>query len=1349
MKKLIIYILFIISGNFALAQHYNYSFQRVSPEGGFTFGGINKVIQDNFGNIWLSTNYGLIRYDSENIVKFENRQGDTTSLLHNVVTDLIKDKQNDLWIATRIGLCKFNPSSQTFTKFSIKNSSGISIIMNVLSMDCDKNDNLWLVDPNGVGILNKVSHRFYRQKTLDNESPRIVYSAKDGNVWVGTANGSIYLIDPETLQIERKIKGEGNAVESIYTENNKLYVGYNSNGLSQFSENGNFLKQYLFKGKGGQLHSSCAVRKVIRDKSGRLWIGTNKGIYVEEENVITWLDPDIYTGLANLSTFDIFEDKEGGIWVGTWTGGLSYFHSISNQFKNYSHNISLNSVSNNIITSFAQNWENDIFVGTETGGVNIFNKKNGTFSQVYLDKEKENPNIKCQCTDSRGGHWIGTNNQGLWYKKYGDKEYVQFSKGKEDGKHLSNNGIYSVFPVDSGIWIGTHGGGINFYSHSSRKITFFRPKLKGNINTSELYIRSIFVDSYSNLWIGTVGGLLRISLKTKDADHAYNENESMISYKYVFFITQLSDGKVWMGTRGAAVSVYDSKSKVFSYFDAAGLLKENDVYGIVEDVNGNIWFSSDKGLVMYDSKSKKSYKFTKADGIQGNLFNPQSVFVDNQNDLYFGGTQGFSIVKPNKININTRLPEVTINKIIINNKDIKYPFYRSSDKQKHILRLKSKEKTIKIEFHSDNYLLSEKNKYKYRLVNYYDEWIETDKEAIAFFVNLPAGNYTFEVLTANNDGLWSATPASFVIDIAKPLYATNLAIGIFLLLIILVSIIAFRIIRMRGILKNEVYIEKLQRKQEEQMHEIKLKFFTNISHEFRTPLSLISGPVKILGKAENLTKVQTDLVDVVWRNTSRLLTLINQVVDLRKIDKKEEKLIVTTSNIVSFIKDKVIGFSNEVNENKINFVQKYSDDEINMDFDVDKMEAILFNLLSNAFKYTPKRGSISLSVFTNNSSNDIAYTNQLSFGELLAEDYISIEIEDSGSGIDSEDLMKIFNRYGQGKNVKKGSSGIGLSLCHEYTLMHHGRIIAQSTPGKGSRFIVQLPQKQRGQKIFFDTQKNTEHLNFDIADDSFDEKSFLSANYTVLIVEDNNDFRYYLDHILETHFKILLAENGAKGLQLLQDNNVDLVVSDVMMPGMSGYEFCSSVKSNIATSHIPVILLTALSSVSDQILGIKRGADAYISKPFEDELLILQIKNLLQQREKLRRLFLPKLYSVPSANIEGLDNYFLKKLNGLIEENISSEEFSIEQLVQQFGISRSHLHRKLKSLTNYSTTEYIRVYRLEKAIALMQKGEYNLDEIAFLVGFNTHAYFTRCFKKHYKMSPREYKKKLISIHHNP
>ena len=1344
MKYWSLFIFLLLSWNQVTARDHEIYFRTVSPQGGLTSEAVNKIIQDAYGYIWINTNHGLIRYNSKTFERFSYEQENKNGLPRGLITDFVVDHENVLWISTYYGLLTFDYSTQTFIPYKIDNKK-ISKTT-IYNITCDKKGNLWIIDSAGMAILYTKEHKITRLTPPNKEKPITIHCNKQGNVWIGTKKGSVYKINPESLSMKQIIKGKGEQI-TLFTEGNKLWIASNTHGLKQYTTQGKFLKKYNFNNAYGHKLKNWDVRKVIKDHTGRLWIATYQGLFCEfSDGTLKWFDTEKDQGIPHSSIYDIYEDRQHGIWLGTWAGGLSYLNHANNRFLNYSHSQNPHSLSNNLVSSFVQDHKGNIFVGTEKGGLNLFNKKKKTFTTISLSKGIANLNIKCQCIDKEGGHWVGTHGHGLFYKKAGEKQYRQFTKGNEDGKHISFNNIYSVFPVKSGVWIGTHGGGINFYDHSTGSISFYSSLFPNGPKLCYPYVKSIIVDSYSNLWVGTVNGFQRISLKGNYGLEINDTSQDHIFKNYTYTITQVSDGNIWIGTRSAGIYIYNYNTGSFTSFNANGLLKNKVIFGILEDLNDNIWITSNDGLIQHNPKTKTSRRFDISDGLQGRWFNSQSIFKDANNDLYFGGTNGFSMISPENIKFNTTPPEVIVNKLTINNKQsVLYPYATNTDSLVKTIQLDPNETNLRFEFTSNNYLLPEKNRFKYRLVNYYDEWIEADKDATALFANLKWGTYTFEVKGCNNDGVWSIVPARIYITISKPFYATNLAISIYILLFLLILYYIIQAIKIHAKLENEVYLEKVERKQLEQLNEMKLKFFTNISHEFRTPLTLISGPVKALKQENTLSSHQKEMVDIIHRNSSRLLILINQVLDFRKMEKGKENLKFKNSDIISFVKERVKNFSFNAQQKSIHLIQEFPDTPIMMDFDAEKMEYIIYNLLSNAFKNTLPGGTITISMCDKEPTATDSYSNHLSFGQLATDNIVSIRVIDSGSGIDSDDLPKIFDRFEQGNKHQKDSSGIGLSMCREFTLLHQGSITTHSTPGQGSCFVVQLPIKHYAEQIF-----PVSHNEIKIIDSQQEqpvskniiEKDKETRELTILLVEDNMDMQKHITMILDPLYTLKTANNGQQGLQILKNNTVDIILSDVMMPIMNGYEFCSTVKSDISTCHIPIILLTALSTTENKIAGMRQGADAYIVKPFDDTLLITQITNLLQQRQKLREHFAPKHFTEQMVEMEGLDNYFLKKLNQIIENHIGDEELNIDRLTELVGLSRSQLHRKLKSLTNYSTSEYVRTFRLEKAIKLMQTGQYNIDEIAHVVGFNTHSYFSRCFKQHFNQSPKEYLKTL-------
>ncbi len=962
--------------------------------------------------------------------------------------------------------------------------------------------------------------------------------------------------------------------------------------------------------------------------------------------------------------------------------------------------------------------------------------------------------IKSLCKDKYGGVWVGTFKKGLWYRPPHSDRFKVFPEGSEDGAHVSSPNIYALNAVDSGVWIGTSTMGINFYHFNSKEIRFCFQDSSQRNEISNVKVLSMMPDSKSNLWIGTLNGLFKVHLPTGKAERIEQTNSSGgFSNNAIFCIWEDHSGDIWIGTKNRGAMIYHPETKLFETFSANGLLEGRDVYGIIEDQNGNLWISSNNGLIMYNRQANVSRHFDYSDGIQSNLFSIQSIYKDAIGDLYFGGTNGFTKIDPGNIKKNERKPRAVINQITTKNNQTIFPV-NSSDHSPQQINLGPNESIFRINFFADNYLMPEKNKYKYRLVNYYDDWIDMQNNASVLFTSLDAGDYTFEVLACNNDGIWSETPTRLNIEIKNYWYKTTLAYFLYfsLLSVVIYLIGGFYFERLK--LKKAVLVEKNQRENEEQIHEMKLKFFTNISHEFRTPLTLITWPLKRLINAKNLTKEQRDELNVVSRNSERLLKLINQLLDFRKLDRSKSNLKVSKVDIIELIRETQQVFESEVKAKKIEFIFEPSWSSLQIEADREKVSTILFNLLSNACKYISPGGKISILINKTGNSKEKSFSNQFSLGQIDCKDFVEIAVEDSGIGIDYDDLTHIFNRFEQAKknghmlqkNIK--GSGIGLSICKDFTVQHGGKIIAKSEVGKGTRITVLLPSKQ-----------NTRSLPFEIHDDSRNLKdkqnSFAKLNteekpdnlYQILVVEDNSDFRKLIYQFLKRYFQVECAKNGKDALEVLKERHIDLVVSDVMMPEMDGFELCKIVKTNIETSHIPIVLLTALSTSDKHIMGLDLGADAYITKPFEEVVLLKQIENILQQRRRLQDNFKKQFVSQKGFELGGLDNFFLKRVQAVVEDNINQENFGMDTLAKELLISRSQLHRKIKSLSGTSTSEFVNLVRINNAVKLIENGNHTYGDVAFHVGFNSQSYFIRCFKKIYGKTPKDYFSNQHSISH--
>ncbi|WP_372772061.1 two-component regulator propeller domain-containing protein [Mangrovibacterium sp.] len=1312
-------------------------FRQVSPPGGFTLKSINCITQDGLGYIWMGTRQGLIRYDSKNTTWFIPSATDTISLPHEVVNCVIADSNNKLWVCTSNGLCWFNRQQQNFVTLSYTYEDG-SVSSKAIFSVIDDNNKLLVLDNNYIGYLNEEGNKLHRVGANTIVQPSSIFKDNANRIWVGTEAGEVYRLSPDRKNVVKILDAKGSPVNSLYADNRQLWVGFEAHGAQLFTTNGEFIKQYVFPETPNQKTKDIRVRVILKDTNGRLWVGAYEGLFLDDGSEMIRFNKEKNPGLPHTSIFDIYEDNQGGLWIGTWSGGVALVHHSDNTFNTYRHEAHRNSISNDIVSSFLQVDDNELLIGTEVGGLNTFNIRTEQFDVVEISRSTNVENIKSMCKDKFGGVWIGTYKQGLWYRPAGTQTFQHFGAGQ-----LASPDVYALCPVDTGVWIGTFGKGVCFYSFKNKRIDNPLGHLKTEPDLSAIAVNCLYVDSKSNLWVGGMIDLVRVHLPTATVenfrDHQLIREQSSHT---IYSFWENAVGEIWIGIKNEAVLKYHPINNTFEKMDANGLLAGKDVYGFLEDEKKNIWITSNNGLVVYNPQNESYRHFLYTDGIQSNLFTPQAIFKDKNNQLYFGGTNGFTRLNPEAVKTNTKAPETNIHQLLTHSNRAVFPFY-TSDRSIEEIELSPEENTFRITFSADNYLMPEKNRYRYRLRNYFDEWID-NQDGSVLFTSIDPGEYIFEVVACNNDGIWNDSPSQLSIVIHQIWYRTHLALLVYGLFFVSVIYFIYRFYAEQLKLKRAVQLEKSQRENEEQIHEMKLKFFTNISHEFRTPLTLISWPLKRLLQAENLTGDQRDELEVVHRNSNRLLQLINQLIDLRKLDKGKSKLNLSRFDLIGFTREMHKGFLTEDKQREIKFELDSEFDMLEIDADRDKLDIVLYNLISNAYKYSQGKGHIRVRIGNRDLANTGRYVNQFSFGKLETDDFVVIAVEDSGHGIESESLLNVFNRFQQGKSALNGqaavnSSGIGLSICKEYTLLHNGVIKVQSDLGKGSCFTIMLPRKQKAQAILFESHQEIKNLkSTDILPVKNKAQQAPDQLNSILVVEDNADFSSFLRSYLSNYYQVEVAKDGVEALDLLKKRNIDLVVSDVMMPRMDGFEFCRILKAQVETCHIPVVLLTALSSSENLIAGLDQGADAYLTKPFEDYVLLKQIENILTQRRRIRQNFSKQFLSETNLEISSLDNFFLNRVRTIVESNIEDENFDVETLASELMISRSQLHRKIKSLSGTTTTDFVNLIRIKKAVEFIENENQQYNEVAFRVGFNSPSYFNKCFKKVYGITPKEY-----------
>jgi signal transduction histidine kinase/DNA-binding response OmpR family regulator len=884
-------------------------------------------------------------------------------------------------------------------------------------------------------------------------------------------------------------------------------------------------------------------------------------------------------------------------------------------------------------------------------------------------------------------------------------------------------------------------GGLDLFDQRTQTFSHYRSGEPSSIQSN--YVAAITEDKKGNLWIGTASGIDVLDRGMGRFIHYGSEQQnSGLSSNHILDIRQDSKGRIWVGTAGG-LNLFDEEAKTFKVFTTDDGLPHNTVLTILEDDRGELWMSTSNGLshlvVSNDSVGAENYSFRdygEADGLQGKQFNENAAYRTRSNELIFGGADGFNIFKPGQLGLNRSLPNIVFTDFLLLDKKIHAEesidgtvILPKSITESTEITLPPDKNVFSIEFAALNFFHPENSKYKYRLEGFDDDWISADSRSRKVtFTNLDPGDYVFHVKAANNDGFWNDTGASIKITVLPPFWKTRTALVLYFMAIILGLLVTRRLIQQREQLKFAIEQERQEAMRMHELDMMKIKFFTNVSHEFRTPLTLILTPLEKMLRQTKDDEQQSQF-QLIQRNAKRLLNLVNQLLDFRKLEVQEIRLNSSEGDIIHFIKETVFSFSDLSEKKDVRLDFRSSITSLETIFDQDKLEKILFNLLSNAFKFTSEHGAISVDV------------DQYQTGE---QNWLRIKVQDSGIGIPRDKQDRIFERFFQndlpGSIVNQGS-GIGLSITKEFVKVHGGTIAVESELGKGSCFIVTLPLSEVLGHVEKTSLENIEPGETVLQEIALEENvpSIGGDRPVLLLVEDNEDFRFYLKDNLKLDYRVLEAKNGKEGWTKTLENLPDLIVSDVMMPEMNGMELCRKIKSDQRVSHIPVILLTARAAEEQKLEGYHTGADDYITKPFNFEILVSRIHNLIYQRQKLHSAFPNKLaVQASELTITPLDEKFIQNAVRCVEENVSNADFSVEDLGRQLGISRAHMYKKIVSLTGKSPLEFIRTIRLQQAAQLLEKSQLTVAEIAYQVGFNNPKYFARYFKEAYNVLPSAY-----------
>ena len=1359
-------------------------FNHLTTNNGLSNNYVSDIIQDDAGFLWFATDDGLNRFDGYEFKVYRNIQDNKNSISDNTVLSFAKDKKGNLWIGTKNGNINcYNPVLDKFKNWKIE--SDITDDNPITAIHIDKNNLVWigtyrsgiyrlnpesgkidhwtfkLDDPSSISNnyissiveddlgnywvgtfngLNKIRfinskikiERFYSEKNNPNSlSDNLIWgiseSANDKNTfWIGTANGltvfksnliefrRIEIPNPNQIQFGT---GAGIVLEEI--NNGEQIVWINSfAGLLRYNVSKNNFERFLSDSKNPASLTTNQINKIYKDRSGVLWVATNKGIsyYSQKQAKFnnSFANNNIQITPAQteiLSVNSIVKTNDGKLFVGTERG---LFYSVNQNGKTlllkYPKLASMN------IWSLAAGKNNDLWIGTYGSGLFRLDLKNNNLTEQNFLKNTVRSSsqnfIKSLYVDNKNNLWVGYWGIGLSRLNLLSLEFEYWNHNKDNPHSLSHDDVWVTYQDRrSRIWIGTNGGGINYFDNQSgAKFYSLNEDIHGDRGLSSNSIYSIIESKIKNqnknetiLWVGTNNGLNKIII----------DDTEYIPSSF-------------------------PKIKSINIFKTENGLDNNSIKSIVEDNEGNLWLGTSSGITFYDIYKNTFTNYSNSDGIIGVDFNFSSAILFKENLILMGSTSGLNLFNPSVISQSEFKPIVAITDFQIFNKSVDVDsnsVLLQNINHANQITLTYKQNVFSFQFAAFDYSSPGTINYTYMMEGFDKDWIQGGIRRFITYTNLNPGEYTFKVKSTNSDGVWCDNEKSIKVIITPPWWQTGWAILLYFFVFVLGvwAIIKFQNYRTR--LQHELKFRELESYHLREIEQMKSRFFANLSHEFRTPLTLIKGPLEALlsGKiGENIS----DYYKMLLRNTEKLQQLIDQLLELSQLETESIPLKLDSYNLVEVIKTCYSSFKPLAEEKKINFILTSDQESLLAMLDKDKLEKIINNLLSNSFKFTPNGGSISVGVTASQKNSN---------------KFVCVSVKDNGIGISREYIANIFDRFYQVDNSSKrnyGGSGIGLALVKELITLHKWDIEVKSEPGLGTEFILSIPliadkeltegNPQQNDKCFGErTSENRSIKN------EYNENN-ISVNKNdkplILFVEDSEDVRKYVYDLLKTDYDVLLAESGEAGIDVTQNNLPDLILSDVMMPGMDGFEFCKKIKSDWKTSHIPVILLTAKVTQQNKLDGLELGADDYITKPFDYKELLLRIKNLIDLRKKLKEKFSTEIKTKPeTVSLNKPDQEFIQKVNDVIEKYLINENFNSDVLAKEMFVSRSQLNRKLHAITDQGPGEFIRNYKLKRAAQMILENKLSITQIAYEVGFGSPAQFTRAFQKHYNSLPSEFK----------
>lgn len=1311
---------------------------------------INAVYKDSEGFMWFATASGLNRYDGYNVKVYRSDSRDSIPLPDNYISSIQEDADGYLWIQTDGGYALYNPATDSFDCNIGEWMWNIGISGEPTHIYIDAHKNFWFyfawnkqfyyyeAGAPKARLLDPVS------KALKDVNLTDFVDSKEGMLAVDET-GKLYCVDRDSLDLKWTESGFTDFMNTSETCSYALYADrdgrvwiYGMRGIGC----------YDFVHRTWMRRQHCAtpfdaVRAVWEDRKGRIWLGKDQGgiqiIYPDGRMVSVKNDPKNGRSLPTNTVTAFYEDEAGTMWVGTYKKGVALYNESMFKFD-------LMEVGDiHCIEDGGDDW---VWLGTNGDG--LIRRNMSTGRQTCFTNEPGNPHsisgnvVVALLRDSGGRIWAGTYYNGL--NCYDGRRFVQYKHRSGEPNSLVNDNVWALEEdADGSIWIGTLGGGLQRLDPQTGKFTLYNAT---NSGLSSDWISSLNRGRNGNLWIGTTGGIFSLDMQTKKISRfpGTRSGKSVLSNNVVMQLYEDGHRRLWVATR-SGLNVCDLEHDSLYEVRLDADFSRQLVLGIVEDEQQGMWVSVGGELINVvpeeDAETGRltfrRHVYSDKDGLQGCDFNQRSMKRLHTGEIWAGGLYGINTFWPDDIKYNESVPRVMFTGLQLFNEEVEVGvpvdgqviLKESLNKSREIV-LDYKQNIFTVFFASDNYILPEKTRYYYMLEGFNDDWL-VDRENMhrVTFTNLTPGTYWLKVRAANSDGLAGQEEARLKIVILPPFWLTPWAYLLYTLLFIGMLLLAYDRIKRRE--RNKYRIRQIEEnaRRSEELNQMKFRFFTNVSHELRTPLTLILSPLESLIK-EVRDEQMSGKLKMIHRNALRLLNLVNQLLDFRKNEMVGSHLSLSEGDIVSFVQNICNSFLMLSEKKGVHLTFHSAVDSLNMAFDADKIGKVVMNLLSNAFKFTPNGGLVTVSLQQPDDRQDV----------------LEIKVADTGIGIKEEDKEHIFERFYQvehpGEQAASTGSGIGLSLVRDFVSLHGGTVQVLDNVGGGSVFVVTIPVKH----IAVPSESTTPATKQTSLEKTTEEPDAATLNDRqapkmkrekplVLVVDDNDDFVEFMKGTMNLYFSVQTAQNGQEALDILQKTHPDLILCDWMMPVMDGKELCRRVKSDKQTASIPFILLTAKQSVETKVEGLSVGADDYVTKPFNLEVLILRMRKLIE----LSRNTKPRGYLEPEPEeitITPLDEKLIANAISYVEKNISRSDLSVEELSRELGMSRAHMYKKMLQITGKTPIEFIRIIRLKRAAQLLRESQQNVSEIAYQLGFNNPKYFSRYFKEEFGVLPSVY-----------